>query len=97
MLRITDTKRQKVESKVTLNDVPVGQVFRGTLTGKNSGQRKTGIFYKHCGQLTIGSLRDVVVLNLSNPGLDSSGYANLYLDCIPIENYEPVEAELILR
>jgi len=102
-MKITDKTSAPIFPTVQLNDVPVGQVFRGTIRAKLAGPI-TGLFYKAHGKNAVRGVvngqpdqigGEVIVVKLDAP-LTVANFANILLHCYPVENYEPLEVEMIL-
>lgn len=102
-MKITDKTSAPTFPTVQLNDVPVGQIFRGTIQAKIAGPI-TGLFFKAHGQnavrgVTNGQVAqkggDVVVVKLDEPR-NLHGFANILLNCYPVTDYEPLDVEMIL-
>lgn len=98
---INNPLRQK-PTTTTLNEIPVGQVFSGTIISPVSKRITTGIFYKLHGptnvqsrQGTLAVKADVLVVRLDEH--DEPGSAPLWKFCSPVENYQPLEAELLIK
>lgn len=101
-MKIINDPRNKTLPSTTLNDIPVGQVFTGTITSPASGRQTTGLFYKLHGRTNILSREgrpvlsaDVLVVRLDDHNEPRS--APLWKWCAPVENYQPLEAELIIQ
>lgn len=86
---------------LTLNDVPVGTVFRGTIVGFKV--EVTGIFFKQFGAwiptdkhgtLERERTRDVVVVQLDHPTNDVPSIFNW---CRTVKNYEALDVELVVK
>jgi hypothetical protein len=102
-MKIVDKTKEPVKPATTLNSIPVGQVFRGTITSISSGNRYPGIFYKAYGPVAITTMRgstagkqaDVVVVRLDSQDVGYS-QANIFTFCTPVENYEALDVELCI-
>lgn len=109
-MKIIETTKQPLARVITLNEIPVGQVFKGTVTG--TYLTVTGIFQKLYGRCAIDDkAHDVLVITLrddyasvTKTGIPvyirENGYAEghnpLILNCSPVRNYEPLDATLTL-
>ena len=98
MIKIT-TQDTPTYPSTTLNDIPVGTVFSGTIIGR-TGYQFTGVFYKALGPVAVHANRDTVqrsgsfeclVVRLDGPG------SNYFPWCRVVNNYRPAkEVELKL-
>lgn len=103
MITIVDATQKKV---TTLNDIPIGQVFRGRIVGR-TGTVTGGIFYKAEGNFQDGMDRegrvitvrnyDCLVVRLDKAGKGVDGYANAWTRCVEVQDYEPLEATITLK
>ena len=93
--------KNALPATITLNDIPVGQVFSGTIVGSRTGIRATGVFYKAYGRWknTVANIsHDCAVVRLdstNNRGFAGEAVANLWIVCSPVENYKPLNVKLV--
>lgn len=99
MMKITDSRGKPNPTTTTLNNIPVGQVFKGTILYPVAGP-VTGIFYKAHGpwsQQSMGLRHDCIVISLDDSMSTGGRFANLTLECRVVENYEPLNVELVIK
>lgn len=99
-MKIVDNSSKR--GSTTLNEIPVGTIFRGDIIGPHSGYTFSGIYYKADGSFidTAGCGHDVCVVRLDKPGREQRGiatYANAFLICAEVRNYEPLDVELVIK
>jgi hypothetical protein len=93
---------------VLLRDIPVRQVFQGTIVGWRSGFLVTGTFYKVCGpwrmpsrtgEFVSGNNRDclVVALGESDAELFAGRVAMWVEGADVVLDYEALDAELVIK
>ncbi len=101
-MKITDLTQVLTTRTTTLNDIPVGQVFRGTIE-RGDSHYESGVFFKALGSwnapLKSGphpdrTHRDVVVVRLDST---SSVRANVWTWCRKVTDYEPLTVELVIH
>ncbi len=94
MIEIQDNK-PSIKKITSLNDIPIGQVFRGRVWGVESKRWTTGVFYKATGSyasvMNPNDRGDVTVVRLDKSGL-VDGYVGLWSKCGAVEAYEPLRA-----
>lgn len=102
MMKIVEKGEHAVKN-TTLNDIPVGEVFRGSIV-MESGATRTGVFYKAHGpsyDRKTNYRQEVSVVQLDTSGLwtDSSGkkWANTWSYCREVRDYEPLQVELVIK
>jgi hypothetical protein len=99
-MRVVDKTKTAERSQMLTTDIPVGQVFRGTVKGPNSGRLLSGVFYKAWGTARIfgvGRLDHAahILVRLDVPDL-TPGYANVILYATVVRGYEPLDVELVI-
>lgn len=96
---------QSTGREISLNEIPVGQVFRGEIWGVNAKAWRGGIFYKAWGPANVRGIHDgfpttktadVIVVRLDET-ISTPGYANINLYCSTVRNYEPLDVELVVK
>ncbi len=97
-MKLVDKTTERQSTSTTLTAIPVGTTFRGSVIGKRTGKRFTGIFFKYengvCVQTDPYVSTDVVVIQLSG---DRQGTSGLWTDCMPVYDYEPLDADLVIK
>lgn len=92
---------------VLLRDIPVRQVFRGTIIGRRRGFPVTGTFYKVCGpwrmpsrtgEFVSGHDGDCLVVALGESDADLfAGRVAMWVEDADVRDYEALDAELVIR
>lgn len=84
--------------KTTLNDIPVGTTFSGTIHNTRTGTKETGTFYKvggassvYCRETQKSNDVDVVIVALH----DANNFIWLY--CYPVTDYRPLDVTLVIN
>ena len=99
-MKFTD-KTSKLAKAISLNDIPIGTIFRGDVWGINAHKWTPGVFFKAHGKSKIISAidscpADVIVVKLTPP-YSNPGYANVWLRCSAVKNYEPLDVEMVIH
>ena len=99
-----ELKQTPIYPSTTLNNIPSGQVFSGTITNA-SGSTTTGIFYKAYGAFSLRDRNaqpvpglaggDVVVVQLTPEAATSPTKANIWMWCRFVTNYRPLHVKLV--
>jgi len=94
MIKIID-ECKVIKFTTTFNDIPIGQVFRGTVLYKRAGPT-SGVFYKAEGRWNNdkNGTADCLVVKLDG---STPGWGNVSINCLTVENYEPLDVELIIK
>lgn len=91
--------KNTLPATMTLNDIPVGQVFSGTIVGATHGSHITGVFYKAFGSWknNVANIHDCAVVRLDRTDFSHNGLtlANIWIRCSPVENYKPLNVKLV--
>lgn len=103
--RVMKVELKKDLTKTTLNDIPVGTTFSGTIIGAISGHCCTGVFYKAFGAWknthapAPHPTHDCAVVRLDatsiGPLPTGNVGANLWIRCSVVENYKPLNLKLV--
>ena len=97
-MNIVYSNDRKQAVTTNLNDIPVGQVFRGEMTD-HSGKICQGVYLKQWGawQEKNGATHAVLVIDIDplthNP---APGVAGFWISCVEVRCYEPLNATLTL-
>lgn len=92
---IIDNTHLPQSRTTTLNLIPVGQVFRGEITGPVSGRKFVGVFWKTFGRWTAGTETFDVIIHILI-GAEHLGTAPIITKCAEVWNYEPLTSILTL-
>lgn len=104
-MKIIDKTVQAGPRTTTLNEIPVGQVFRGSVYSSRSNAFTTGTFlkaygpWKYCGDddRSKGQPNNVVVVRIDKFEGNPPGFCNLWTQCGLVTDYEPLDVELVIK